>query len=287
MIWRSIHVHCRIDMKRSGVNRIGSLLSRIPTTPRCVGCCQLSVTPSSLKKVGEEDIMRRMPKYRSKLSTDQASGSTPLVPILSIVLVVILMLLVAVEFEQIGVIDVGTPPRCGCVIEPIVVRQAQIDLFVGLHGFVVAVDGELLSADSATADGNQGEGLVLLGRNDLDPETATIAPTGEWHPVLLIDDLVINRSGFERTGLPEYRDKWDAAQKRLVAAYDFAALRRVARLLTARFPEVHRVQLGAHPQIPLEVVTLAMDALHVDPEAPSQADRVLFQDVVLRVFPRG
>ena len=91
--------------------------------------------------------MRRTPKYRSKIPVELESR-TNLVPILSIVLVVILMLLVAVEFEQIGVLDVGKPPSCGCVLDPDPTPTTVIVVDIGLHGFEMAVDGESVGAQT-------------------------------------------------------------------------------------------------------------------------------------------
>ena len=193
-----------------------------------------------------------------------------LAPIMNLVMILIPLLLISIEFEKMGVINVSAPKlNVGPVEEQDQPEEPPLNLTIGVSssGFTIAATGSKLPPM---------EGCPEVG--------ATICVDKSTDVVTTLGEVKNLRQQFDATGqqnkalMEQSNDKLTSVTE----AYDYRRLYNKLVEIKKKYPEETVVNLGADPDIPFEIIVSTMDTLRFQRESDSDSgefgNKQAFQD---------
>jgi biopolymer transport protein ExbD len=187
-----------------------------------------------------------MARKKFEMAADQELN---LAPIMNLVMILIPLLLISVEFEQMGVINVSAPKlSVGPVTDdPTPPEEQPLNLTIAISnsGFGIAATGAKLAP--------------LSGCPEQSPMTVCVKP-GKDVPAML-GEVKSLRDKFDATGNRELLVQSDSKLNEVVQAYDFRRLYNELVKIKKNFPAETVVNVGADPDIPFEIVVATMDTV--------------------------
>ncbi len=164
-------------------------------------------------------------------------------PILNMVVVLIPIMLLSVEFEQMGVVNVNAPKfvtgdcgdDCG--------EEKPLNLSVGITPQGFSVYSTTLGIKTPVLNCQPGQ--------DCGSQGASIAP--------LLTQMKGERKRFDNTGDHSWLKRSDETMQELVSSYNFSGLYNQLVQIKRQYPEETKLTLSADPQIPFALLVATMD----------------------------
>lgn len=172
-----------------------------------------------------------------------------LAPIMNLVMILIPLLLLSVEFEKMGVINVSAPklavgPATDDKTPP---ENPPLQLTIGISnsGFTIAASGAKLPP--------------LSGCPATAPTTVCVKPGKDVAAIL--GEVKALRDKFDVTQDRDFIKQSDVKIREAIEVYDFRRLYNQLAKIKKKFPEETVVNLGADPDIPFDIVVATMDSV--------------------------
>ncbi len=185
---------------------------------------------------------------RKKFSMPEAEELN-LAPIMNLVMILIPLLLLSVEFEKMGVINVSAPKlSVGPVTDdPTPPEEQPLNLTIGISnsGFTIAATGAKLPP--------------ITGCPEASPTTVCVKSGKDV--AAMLGEVKALRDKYDATGNRDFIDQSDEKLIGVVEAYDLRQLYNSLLKIKKKFPDETVVNVGADPDIPFEVVVATMDAV--------------------------
>ncbi len=189
-------------------------------------------------------------RHKKLLPADQDLN---LAPIMNLVMILIPLLLISIEFEKMGVINVSAPKlNVGPVDEQDQPEEPPLNLTIGIStsGFTIAATGAKL---------NPIEGCPEAG--------ATICVTNGTDVATYMGEVKTLREQYDATGNKAFMAQSDEKLKAVEEAYDYRRLYNQLVDIKKKYPDETVVNLGADPDIPFEILVRSMDTVRFKRDA--------------------
>lgn len=172
-----------------------------------------------------------------------------LAPIMNLVMILIPLLLLSVEFEKMGVINVSAPKlSVGPVTDdPTPPEEQPLNLTIAISssGFGIAATGAKLPP--------------LSGCPEASPMTVCVKQGKDV--AAMLGEVKALRDKFDATGNRDLLNQSDEKLNEVLEVYDFRRLYNELIKIKSKFPDETIVNVGADPDIPFEVVVAVMDTV--------------------------
>jgi biopolymer transport protein ExbD len=180
-----------------------------------------------------------------------------LVPIMNLVMVLIPLLLISIEFEKMGVINVSAPRiNVGPVEEQDQPDEPPLNLTIGISssGFIIAATGAKLDPI---------EGCPDVG--------ATICVDKSADVTTFMGEVRSLRQQFDATRNKAFLEQSNQKLQAVEEAFDYRRLYNTLVDIKKKYPDETVVNLGADPDIPFEILVRTMDTVRFKRESKSDS----------------
>ncbi len=193
-------------------------------------------------------------RHKKSLPADQDLN---LAPIMNLVMILIPLLLISIEFEKMGVINVSAPRiNVGPVEEQDQPDEPPLNLTIGISssGFTIAATGAKL--------------MPMEGCPDVG---ATICVDKSADVTTFMGEVKSLRQQFDATRNNAFMEQSNEKLNAVEEAFDYRRLYNKLVDIKKKYPDETVVNLGADPDIPFEILVRTMDTVRFKRDSESDS----------------